>query len=123
MVLRTATVAGGEKQRGGLRPTWARFHVAPGDRLRIIAAGSIARGRPNAATGVPPAGTFVNGIATLDDALEGKPFRVLPLKSPFTRFFTAAPRSGSDASLLVDVFGTTQAPRTLGYARVRLSEG
>jgi hypothetical protein len=44
----------------------------------------------------------------------------IPLKTPFSTFFTAAERGGSRPSNTIDLFGTAGDARTLRYARVRL---
>ncbi len=49
------------------------------------------------------------------------PAAVVPLKRPFTRFFTATWRSGSPRSRVLDIYGTQAGGgNTLSYARIRL---
>ncbi len=112
-VERRATLAGGERGVGGIRPTWARFHVSPGERLHLIVAGTREGD-----------GSLANYHAALGeaaaDAETGVEFDRIPLKDPFVRFFTAAPRGGSSPSTTVDLFGRTSHGGSLRYARLEL---
>jgi hypothetical protein len=54
------------------------------------------------------------------DGFPGKPV-TLPLKQPFSNFFTATVRAGSQPSKIIDMFGTPDGVNNaMHYARVRL---
>jgi len=50
--------------------------------------------------------------------LSGAPVKV-PLKTPFTSFFTATPRAGSPPSAVLDILGEGGKTGTMRYARIR----
>ncbi|HUF61206.1 MAG TPA: hypothetical protein VMN36_03955 [Verrucomicrobiales bacterium] len=98
---------------GMLDPVYARFHVLPGERLLVVAAGHLA--------GPDGAVRFVNVL--LDPSRErGEPLCVLPLTEPFRLFFTASPRSGSPPSAVLDLFGTGSDGALLRHAALRILE-
>jgi len=81
--------------------SWARFHATGDGRLFIVYYGSGANWL----------------MRLLPD--RGEPAR-LPLNHPITQPFTNTERGGSEPSRTLDLFGTTDEPNTLGYARIRL---
>jgi hypothetical protein len=107
------TIAIAEEGRSQLIPGPARFHIAPGNRLFIV----------YFTKGINDSGQSIaeNRIVEMSD--EGIPVTsvVLPLKHPFSSFFTATVRAGSKPSEILDMFGITEGTKnTISYARVRL---
>lgn len=94
----------------GFTPAFARFHVAPGGALYVVAAGTA----PNAA-GAP---VFGNHLARLLPANARTDFAPLDMKHPFHSFFTNTPRGGSKPSAVIDMFGTAEDNPNLRYARI-----
>jgi hypothetical protein len=108
VVARSTLLAGGEGARE--TPHYARFHAAGDGTLKVVAYVS---------------GTREDGSSfaenRLVDARPGaKGATALPLKSPFSIFFTAAERGGNRPSDTLDLFGIAGDGNTLRYARVRL---
>lgn len=96
----------------GIEPTYARFHVAPDERLHALIAGVDRRG---------PKAVFRNYWADIDT--DGHVSRLAPVdwERPFSRFFTATPRGGSQPGPFVDVFGTIVGENgRLWYGRARI---
>ncbi len=93
-------------------PGPARFQVTPDNRLLVIyyVKGSNALGQTVAENRM------------LELAPDGSPGQsaVIPLKQPFTSFFTATVRAGSKPSWILDMLGTTGEQNTIRYARVNL---
>lgn len=102
-------------EEGGARevPGLARFHVTPDGRLLVFhyVSGTSADGRP----------VSENRLVELRaDGTAGEALRV-PLKHPFTSFFTATPRAGSAPSSFLDLLGhRTGGSQTISYAQVRI---
>jgi hypothetical protein len=97
----------------GEAPSLGRFQVTPDQRLFAFYFVS----GTNAA-GIRVSENRIQEI--LPDGSAGPAVRV-PLRSPFTNFFTATIRAGSPASDELELLGTrANAPRTIAYARVRL---
>jgi hypothetical protein len=91
---------------------WARFHATPDGRLFVIA---------HVHDESPDHRIFENWIApVMPDGQLGK-HTVIPLKSPYSRFFTATERGGSPASYTLDLYGAGGDRKVLRYARVRLA--
>lgn len=89
-----------------------RLHVTPDSRLfavyHVMANGPDNRVHENHLMELYPDGTQSQPVT-------------LPLKHPFSRFFTATPRAGCAPSYTLDLLGSpTGRERTIGYARVRL---
>jgi len=102
-------------EEGGseLKPGPGRFHITPENRLFVVyfIEGTDASGKSVAENrlleiipgGIP--GTHV----------------VLPLKQPFSSFFTATVRAGSKPSEVLDMFGIAEGTKNaISYARIRL---
>jgi hypothetical protein len=97
----------------GLRPGRGRFHAAADGRLFVL---YYASGRDQEGKTVSE-----NRLVLLDrEGAPSEPVRV-PLEGPFTSFFTATPRAGSPPSDLIDILGEGGPPRTIRYARLRIS--
>jgi hypothetical protein len=112
VVLRRTLQESGEGLAGPT-PGTARFHIAPDNRLFVIyfVSGSEADGKSvseNRLVEIGPDGT------------PGTPVRV-PFEHPFTSFFTATPRAGSQPSEVLDLLGECAGVGgTVRYARVRV---
>lgn len=88
------------------RPQYARFHSPDGKRLLAVCAFT------------SPDGTWQNAILPLLPQIgEMEP---IPLREPFTIFFTACERGGSRPSSTIDLFGIAQDGRVLRYACVQI---
>ncbi|MEJ5253635.1 MAG: hypothetical protein HPY54_13380 [Chthonomonadetes bacterium] len=88
------------------RPQYARFHSPDGRRLLAVCAFT------------SPEGTWQNAILPLLPKIgEMEP---IPLREPFTTFFTACERGGSRPSPTIDLFGIAQDGRVLRYACVQI---
>ncbi|MGD0090699.1 MAG: hypothetical protein ABSE73_12335 [Planctomycetota bacterium] len=102
-----------EEGGAGEIPGRGRFHVTPEGRLFVFCYVS----------GTDAAGKRVDEnrlLELLPDGSTGPQARV-PLKQPFTEFFTATPRGGSPPSPVLDVLGLrTGGGNTMSYARIRL---
>jgi hypothetical protein len=110
IVRRTTLVTGGEKAPE--TPRYARFHATEDGTLWVVefVTGSRRDGSSfgeNRIAAVAPGGTLSAQLR-------------LPLKSPFSTFFTAAERGGSRPSNVLDLFGIAGDGETLRYARIRL---
>ena len=94
-------------------PGAARFHVTPGNRLLVVyfVKGTNAAGQPVAE----------NRLMELTaEGVPGAPV-TLPLKQPFSSFFTATVRAGSKPSPILDLLGTIdEVKNAIHYAKVRL---
>jgi hypothetical protein len=112
VVARRRLAAGPVNERGALDPAYARFHVAPGEELWIVAAG-----QRRSARGEAESGDF---LAPLGAAGAAPRWSKMPLRHPFGTFFTAAPRGGSEPSDLIDLYGASSDAGTLRYARARI---
>ncbi len=110
VVRRSTLVKGGEGASGEI-PGNARFHATDDGRLFVIyyCGGRDAKGKT----------LSENRILQILPRRGAKPI-TLPLKHPFTTFFTAAERGGSRPSNVIDLFGSGHQPRTLRYARIQL---
>ncbi len=102
-------------EEGGARevPGLARFHISPDGRLFVFhyLSGTRAEGRPVAENRL---------VELRADGTPGEAWRV-PLKQPFTSFFTATPRAGSAPSHYLDLLGhRAGAGQTISYARVAI---
>lgn len=105
VVQRQTLMEGGE----GLNtpyPLYARLHSPDGKRLLVVYAASQADG------------TRFNGFFPLLPR-RGEP-QILPLREPFSVFFTACERGGNSPSRILDVFGVAQESRVLRYAAIDL---
>ena len=112
-VLRRHTLL--EAREGGPNeiPGTARFHVAPDNRLRVI----------GYVSGTDRSGGAVSENRLMEiDANGGVGASVrVPLRKPFTSFFTATARAGSAPSVWVELLGPLAGqPQTISYARIRL---
>jgi hypothetical protein len=93
-------------------PGPARFQVTPDNRLLVIynVRGTDTMGQPVAENRL---------LELAPDGSPGQPV-VIPLKQPFTSFFTATVRAGSKPSAVLDILGTTDEKNTIHYSRVNL---
>ncbi|HNQ89861.1 MAG TPA: hypothetical protein PKM73_14675 [Verrucomicrobiota bacterium] len=94
-------------------PHLARFHLTPTGRRFVVCFVS----------GTDRQGRRVRENRLIELGPDGSPIQTvrIPLKHPFTSFFTATPRAGSMPSPFLDLLGTpVDTPNTIGYARIRL---
>lgn len=103
------TPAGGKP---GLSPSYGRFHVLPGDELCVVVAGTM--------TDEAGKRTFSNYVGRVRGLTDKPAFVQMPLRNPFSMFFTNTPRGGSEPSEILDLFGTASDSLNLRYARIRL---
>lgn len=110
VVRREALLKGGEGESAEI-PGDAKFHATKDGRLFVIyyCSGRDESGKP----------ISENRILQVLPETDAKPVSI-PLKNPFTTFFTATERGGSPASNTIDLFGIGHQPNTLRYARIRL---
>jgi hypothetical protein len=118
-VLRQGTVVSrrtllmAEEGKSNERPGRGRFQVTPDNRLFVFfyVSGSDSSGKPlseNRLLEILPDGSMSNSV-------------IVPLKKPFTDFFTATTRAGSPPSKTLELLGTRQGSNaTISYARIRL---
>jgi hypothetical protein len=94
-------------------PSWGRFQVTPEKRLFVV----------YYVQGKDAAGQSVSENRLMEiypDGAASKPMRV-PLRKPFTAYFTATVRGGSPPSKALELLGQCQGtPQTISYARIRL---
>ncbi len=97
--------------KGGLRPSYGRFHSDADGKLWIVAAGWMPK------DGKDSSGNFLLDPEIKDTAA----IQPLGLQHPFHSFFTATVRGGSRPSDTVDLFGIADDNPNLRYARIKLS--
>jgi hypothetical protein len=101
------------EDRPGVVGTAARFQPTPDGRLFVVyhASGKDETGKPLSENRVRE---ILSG-GTIGPAVR------LPLKHPFTTYFTATPRAGSPVSRTLEMMGEQQGRNhTISYAKVRL---
>ena len=110
VVRRSTLLKGGEGASGEI-PGNARFYATADGRLFVVyyCGGKDEKGKA----------VSENRILQILPRRGPKPIRI-PLKHPFTTFFTATERGGSLPSNTIDLFGSGRESGTLRYARVRL---
>jgi len=94
-------------------PGQARFHITPDSRLMIVyfVKGTNSADQPVAENRI---------VEMTPDGFPGKPV-ILPLKHPFSNFFMATVRAGSQPSKIMDMFGTPDGVNNaMHYARILL---
>ncbi len=109
-IFRRITLVEGGEGISGLQPGSGRFHLTEEGRLLVIyyQGGNESHGRP----------VSENRILELDrEGNPGKPVTI-PIKHPFTSFFTATVRAGCRPANSIDMYGSEGA--TMRYARIRL---
>ncbi|HAV63198.1 MAG TPA: hypothetical protein DCY13_12640 [Verrucomicrobiales bacterium] len=112
-IVRRRTLVESTEDRPGLVGSAGRFHVTPDHRLFVVChvAGADADGERVAENRI---------MEILPDGSTGAAAR-LPLKRPFTSYFTATVRGGSPPSWTLEMLGQQSgAANTISYARVRL---
>lgn len=97
--------------KGGLRPSYGRFHTDAEGKLWIIAAGWVQKEGKE---------TFSNFLLN-PDIKDNAAIQPILLEHPFHNFFTATTRGGSRPSDTIDLFGTDDDNPNLRYARIKLS--
>jgi hypothetical protein len=111
LLKRTLLVA--EEGKSNERPGRGRFHVTADNHLFVFFYVS----------GTDASGTRISEnrlLQILPGSVVGKSVRV-PLKKPFTSFFTATIRAGTSPSDTLDLLGTREGSgRTISYARIKL---
>jgi hypothetical protein len=108
------TLAISEEGESQLIPGPARFHTTPGDRLFVVyfIKGTDASGQQVMENRL---------VEIMSGGIPGTPV-VIPLKHPFSSFFTATVRAGSKPSEILDLLGTPEGIKNkICYARVRIS--
>ena len=106
------TLAETSKQGESLTPSYARFHVGTGEKLYIVAYGSM-----KDAAGKPVSGNF---LAAMPPAGRKPAFSLLNMQHPLSNYFTNTPRGGSRPGDVIDLHGTGADSPNLRYARIRL---
>jgi hypothetical protein len=112
VVLRRTLAQGGEGLSAEI-PSAGRFHVAPDHRLFVFyyVAGADAAGQP----------VSENRLMELRSGGAASESVRVPLKVPFTSFFTTTVRAGSPPSNALELLGQRVGrPLAIGYARIRL---
>ncbi|OHB67803.1 MAG: hypothetical protein A2Y77_10495 [Planctomycetes bacterium RBG_13_62_9] len=112
-VISRRTLLAAEEGKSNERPGRGRFQVTGDNRLFVFfyVSGSDSAGRSISENRL---------LEILPDGSAGKPVPV-PLKKPFTDFFTATPRAGSPASKTLELLGTRQgSSSTISFARIRI---
>ena len=107
------TLALAEEGKSNEKPVAARFHLAPGNRLFVVyfVNGNNAEGKEIAENRL---------LELSSDGVPGTPVTI-PLKQPFSSFFTATVRAGSEPSLFLDMLGNVKGDKNaIHYARIRL---
>jgi hypothetical protein len=107
------TIAIAEEGGSQLIPGPARFHITPVNRLFVVyfIKGNNSSGQTIAENRL---------VEMTAGGIPGTPV-VLPLKQPFSSFFTATVRAGSKQSEILDMLGVAEGVKnTISYARVRL---
>jgi hypothetical protein len=107
------TLAVAEEGGSELRPGPGRFHITPENRLFVI----------YFIEGTHASGKSVSENRLLEITEGGIPGTsvALPLKQPFSSFFTTTVRAGSEPSEVVDMLGVPEGSKnTISYARIRL---
>jgi len=111
-VLRRTLVKSGESD-GGEVPGAARFQITPDGRIIVV----------YFVSGTDPDGAAISENRVLEiqkDGTAGSSIAV-PLKTPFSSFFTATVRAGAPASRTLDLLGQQVGkPGTISYARITL---
>ena len=103
-----------EEGKSNERPGRGRFQITPDNRLFVFfyVSGSDAAGRHIAEDRL---------LEILPDGSIRGPV-VVPVKKPFTDFFTATPRAGAPPSGTLELLGTRQgSSATISYARIRVA--
>ncbi|NMC38819.1 MAG: hypothetical protein GYA41_10895, partial [Bacteroidales bacterium] len=93
-------------------PAEARFQILPDRRIVVVYAI-----RENITAGQAEVKNYVREIVPGSKATQPV---LIPLRYPFSSFFTATVRGGSVPSYLLDILGTTGEKNTIRYARVIL---
>jgi hypothetical protein len=106
------TLAIAEEGRSQEIPGPARFQITPENCLMVV----------YYVRGTNSAGQSVAENRLMELSPEGIPGAAvtIPLKQPFTSFFTSTVRAGSKPSHVLDMLGTTNEKNTIRYARVGL---
>jgi len=105
IVQRQTLMEGGEGLSTPI-PRYARFHSPDGRRLLVVYVAT------------EPNGSWFNAVMPLLPQ-RGDAIRI-PLREPFTVFFTACERGGNKPSPLIDMFGIAQDGTVLRYACVQI---
>ena len=87
-------------------PLYARLHSPDGKRLLVVYAASNADG------------TRFNALFPL--LPQRGESQTIPLREPFSVFFTACERGGNKPSYTIDLFGTAQDAKELRYAGIQI---
>lgn len=93
-------------------PVEARFQILPDQRIFVVYAI-----RENVTAGQAAVKNYVREISPGSKNTEPL---LIPLRYPFSSFFTATVRAGSKPSSILDMLGTTSEKNTIRYARVIL---
>jgi hypothetical protein len=107
-----ATLAEASKDSTPFTPGYARFHVGTGERLYVIAYGSMKDEAGKMVTG--------NFLAAVPSGSDKPVFKRLNMKHPLSNYFTNTPRGGSKPGDVIDLHGVGTDSLNLRYARIRL---
>jgi hypothetical protein len=108
------TLLTAEEDKSNERPGRGRFHITPDNRLFVFfyVSGTDTDGKrvsENRLLEILPGGAVGESVQ-------------VPLKKPFTSFFTATLRAGTLPSNILDLLGTREgAGRNISYARIKLN--
>lgn len=106
---REALVSGGEGRPE--TPRYGRFHATPDGSLSVVYASHVREGDGPS--------RLENRLLRLGPSRDTGPVR-LDLDEPFSTFFTATERGGSEPSDLLELIGVGSDPDVLRFARIRL---
>jgi hypothetical protein len=107
------TLAVAEEGGSELRPGPGRFHITPENRLFVVyyIEGTNGSGQPVKENRL---------VEIMADGIPGTEV-VIPLKQPFSSFFTATVRAGSRPSEILDLLGIQAGVKNaVSYAKIRL---
>jgi len=113
-VISRRTLLTAEEGKSNERPGRGRFHVTPHNRLFVFfhVSGKDANGNRLSENRL---------LEIVSGGVVGK-FKRIPLKKPFTSFFTATIRAGTSPSNILELLGTQEGSRkTISYARIKLN--
>jgi len=112
-VVSRRTLLAADEGKSNERPGRGRFQITPDNRLFVFfyVSGSDATGKSiseNRLLEILPDGSASNSVR-------------VPLKKPFTDFFTATTRAGSPPSRTLELLGTRQGSNTtISFARIHI---
>lgn len=94
-----------------------RFHATPDGRLWVV---YYVRGTERDEVSGERKSVSENRIMEIKDGKPTGTFRAIPLKTPFSSFFTASVRAGNAPSAILDLHGTSPNSDQLRYAAIKI---